>query len=69
MITDSYLPTLPERRASPSPFLLQPATPDPPQTQTLFYVLQAGRVIQQGSFDDLMAQEGVFRTMSLRQMA
>ena len=25
------------------------------------YVLQAGRVIQQGSFDDLMAQDGVFR--------
>lgn len=33
------------------------------------YVLQGGRVVQQGSFDDLMAQEGVFRDMALRQMA
>ena len=33
------------------------------------YVLQGGRVIQQGSFDELMAEEGVFRDMALRQMA
>ena len=33
------------------------------------YVLQGGRVIQQGSFDELMAEEGVFRGMALRQMA
>ena len=33
------------------------------------YVLQAGRVVDQGSFDDLMAREGVFRDMALRQMA
>ena len=32
------------------------------------YVLQGGRVIQQGSFDELMAEEGVFRNMALRQM-
>ena len=33
------------------------------------YVLQRGQVIQQGSFDDLMAEEGVFQDMALRQMA
>ena len=32
------------------------------------YVLQKGRVIQQGSFDKLMAEDGVFRDMALRQM-
>ena len=32
------------------------------------YVLQGGRVVQQGSFDELMAEEGVFRDMALRQM-
>ena len=32
------------------------------------YVLQGGRVIQQGSFDELMAEEGVFRDMAFRQM-
>ena len=32
------------------------------------YVLQAGRIVQQGSFDELVAQEGVFRQMTLRQM-
>ena len=32
------------------------------------YVLQGGRVIQHGNFDDLMAEEGVFRNMALRQM-
>ena len=32
------------------------------------YVLQRGRVIQQGGFDELMAVEGVFRDMALRQM-
>ena len=33
------------------------------------YVLQRGRLVQQGSFDDLMAEEGVFRDMSLRQIS
>ena len=33
------------------------------------YVLQGGRVVQQGSFDDLMATDGAFRDMALRQMA
>ena len=33
------------------------------------YVLQEGRVIQRGSFDDLMEEDGVFRDMALRQMA
>ena len=33
------------------------------------YVLQEGQVIQQGSFDDLMAEDGMFREMALRQLA
>ena len=33
------------------------------------YVLQKGRVVQQGSFDELMAQEGAFQDMARRQMA
>ena len=33
------------------------------------YVLQEGRVIQQGTFDELMDEEGVFRNMALRQIA
>ena len=33
------------------------------------YVLSNGRVTQQGSFDELMAEEGTFRDMALRQMA
>ena len=33
------------------------------------YVLQRGRVVQQGSFDELMAEEGAFRDMAIRQMA
>ena len=32
------------------------------------YVLQGGRIIQQGSFDKLIAEEGVFQEMTLRQM-
>ena len=33
------------------------------------YVLSAGRIIQQGSFDELFEQEGLFREMMRRQMA
>ena len=33
------------------------------------YVLQRGRVIQQGGFEELMEQEGVFRDMAVRQIA
>ena len=33
------------------------------------YVLRAGRIIQQGGFDELFEQEGVFRDMMRRQMA
>ena len=33
------------------------------------YVLSAGRIIQQGGFDELLEQEGVFRAMMRRQMA
>ena len=33
------------------------------------YVLQEGQVIQQGSFDDLMAEDGMFREVALRQLA
>ena len=33
------------------------------------YVLSAGRVVQQGSFDELFEREGVFREMMRRQMA
>ncbi|MYE54935.1 MAG: NHLP bacteriocin export ABC transporter permease/ATPase subunit [Chloroflexi bacterium] len=32
------------------------------------YVLQGGRIVQQGSFDELIAEEGVFQEMTLRQM-
>jgi len=32
------------------------------------YVLQGGTIVQQGSFDDLLAEEGIFRNMALRQM-
>jgi ATP-binding cassette subfamily C protein len=33
------------------------------------YVLQAGRVVQQGSFEDLASQEGLFAQLMARQMA
>ena len=33
------------------------------------YVLSAGRILQQGSFDELFEQEGLFREMMRRQMA
>jgi len=33
------------------------------------YVLQAGRVVQQGSFDELASQEGLFAQLMARQMA
>ena len=33
------------------------------------YVLRRGQVVQQGSFDDLMAEDGTFREMALRQIA
>ena len=33
------------------------------------YVLKNGQVVQQGSFDELMAEQGTFRDMALRQMA
>ncbi|MEO0770573.1 MAG: NHLP bacteriocin export ABC transporter permease/ATPase subunit, partial [Cyanobacteria bacterium J06649_4] len=33
------------------------------------YVIKAGRVVQQGSFDELAAQEGVFKQLIKRQMA
>ncbi|MYD50039.1 MAG: hypothetical protein F4W93_00960, partial [Dehalococcoidia bacterium] len=33
------------------------------------YVLKNGQVVQKGSFDELMAEEGTFRDMALRQMA
>ena len=33
------------------------------------YVLRNGQVVQQGSFDELMAEQGTFRDMALRQMA
>ena len=33
------------------------------------YVLRNGQVVQRGSFDELMAEEGAFRDMALRQMA
>jgi len=32
------------------------------------YVLQGGTIVQQGSFDDLMGEEGIFQDMALRQM-
>ena len=32
------------------------------------FVLQGGRIVQQGSFDELIAEEGVFKEMTLRQM-
>ena len=32
------------------------------------YVLQGGKIVQQGSFDELIAEEGVFQEMTLRQM-
>ena len=32
------------------------------------YVLKNGQVVQQGSFDELMAEQGAFRDMALRQM-
>ena len=32
------------------------------------YVLQAGQVVQQGSFNDLLAEDGAFRDMALRQL-
>ena len=33
------------------------------------YVLERGRVVQQGTFDELFEMEGTFRTLALRQMA
>ena len=33
------------------------------------YVLRGGQVVQEGTFDELMAEEGAFRDMALRQMA
>ncbi len=33
------------------------------------YVLEAGRVVQAGSFDDLLAADGPFRDLALRQLA
>jgi ATP-binding cassette subfamily C protein len=33
------------------------------------YVLQAGRVVQQGSFEELASQEGLFAQLMARQMA
>ncbi len=33
------------------------------------YVLQAGRVVQQGSFEDLASGEGLFAQLMARQMA
>ncbi|MGD1864571.1 MAG: NHLP bacteriocin export ABC transporter permease/ATPase subunit [Phormidesmis sp.] len=33
------------------------------------YVIKAGRVVQQGSFDELAQQEGVFKQLTKRQMA
>lgn len=33
------------------------------------HVLQAGRVVQQGSFEELAAQEGLFSQLMQRQMA
>ena len=33
------------------------------------YVMQAGKVVQEGSFAELVATEGVFRTLALRQLA
>ena len=33
------------------------------------YVLEKGRVVQQGTFDELFEAEGTFRTLALRQMA
>ena len=33
------------------------------------YVLQAGRVVQDGSFEDLMKVDGVFRELVKRQIA
>jgi len=32
------------------------------------YVLRGGRIVEEGGFDDLMATDGVFRDMALRQM-
>ncbi|MYC29522.1 MAG: NHLP bacteriocin export ABC transporter permease/ATPase subunit [Chloroflexi bacterium] len=39
------------------------------QRATRIYVLERGRVIQQGAFEDLKEQDGVFRDMALRQMS
>ena len=33
------------------------------------YVMRAGRVVQSGSFEELVAAEGVFRTLVRRQIA
>ncbi|NJN54206.1 MAG: ATP-binding cassette domain-containing protein [Anaerolineae bacterium] len=33
------------------------------------YVMQDGRVVQQGTYDELMKQEGVFANLAKRQMA
>ena len=33
------------------------------------YVLQGGKIVQQGGFDELIEQEGVFKELALRQMA
>ena len=39
------------------------------QRATRIYVLEKGRVIQQGTFEELREQEGIFRDMALRQMS
>ena len=39
------------------------------QRATRIYVLEKGRVIQQGTFEELWEQEGIFRDMALRQMS
>jgi ATP-binding cassette subfamily C protein len=33
------------------------------------YVMQAGRVVQQGRFEQLVRQDGLFAQLALRQMA
>jgi ATP-binding cassette subfamily C protein len=33
------------------------------------YVLQGGKIVQSGSYNELMAQEGVFRDLATRQLA
>ena len=35
----------------------------------VIYVMSQGRVVQKGRFDELMAQEGLFRRLVTRQLA